>query len=320
MKSLVSILVVLLWLVAASSSSWASGKEIPQATIQSYCQPQSVAIGEPFTLTVDIVHSAQQRVLLDRPSSGSDVQLGDRWIMLEDRKVLSLPLRDQPGMKLTQVSWRLFGLEPGDYGLPSIGADCVASGAVQRLDAVGATLAVRTELVEGEDEARALEGFRSEYPVVTDRVSLLLRWVGIVALACVLLLVAFLLKRRAAKPPVKAQAGPLERLAAIDPAAEQQAQEAFYLLSRVVRESIDEQAGARLDGLTDEEWIEHRRGQNGVASERIERAAKLLQSCEKVKYGAESPTRWAVEEALTEAKELCSSAPAAVADPTEASA
>lgn len=294
---------------ALCATAAAQDSSIPDATIRSYCEPAQVRIGEPFTLKVDIVHSERQRVLIDQPTAGtsdsSGIELEDRWILHEERRSVSLPIGDEPGMKLTQVRWGLFGLEPGEYDLTALGADCVASGAVQRLDPVPASIVVLPELVEGEDAARALLGFRDERPETSDPRGLLTVIVGgLIALVLVFLVVLIVRTRR---PKSESMRGPtpLERLSQIDPADAEHAREAFYLLSSVVRETLDREAGSALDGLTDEEWIDRRSISDGIARDRLDRASQLLRSCETVKYGAESPTRWAVEEALTEARALC---------------
>jgi hypothetical protein len=282
--------------------------EIREATIHSYCEPATVRIGEPFTLVVDIVHSGRQRVLLDVSQNDQDIELGDRWVLLDERRTVSLPLADEPGMQLTQARWRLLGLEPGEYELTALGADCVASGAVQRLDAVPAGLVLLGELIEGEDEARATVGFRDGVPEVSEPLRALVLLLGALVMVALCGGVLLLLRGRR-RESIETPPSPLQKLSRVDPDDSEGARAAFFLLSNVVREAIDEQAGSVLEGLTDEEWIERRLEQNGVPPSQIERAAALLRSCESIKYGTQLPTRWAVEEALTEARELCSATP-----------
>jgi len=289
------------------------------AALESRCTPSEVHIGEPFTLQVDVLHDEDTRVLLDPPRVLSadelgDIELGDRWVLLEDRSVVSLPIEGEPGRILTRARWRLLGLEPGAHELLAIGADTIRSGASARLEAAPVILNVLPELAEGEDEARALLGFREDAPVIAGPLDPLFGlargallagialWLGLAVFAIGLALVLRKRGRRAARDEPTA----LERLAAIDPADPEGAREGYFRLSRVVREELDQRAGGSLEGLTDEEWIARRREGNVLPAAQLERAAKLLRACEEVKYGAGMPTRWAVEEALAEARELCS--------------
>jgi hypothetical protein len=302
-------LLAILILSLVFSTEVQANQEIPDATIHTYCEPQNVLIGEPFTLTVDIVHARAQNALLDRPLGEEDLALSDSWVLLEKRSVISLPLRDQPGMQLTQARWRVIGLEPGSFELQGIGADCVASGAVQRLDPGLAKVVVTSELAEGEDEARALVGFRPAPPATeTPLQTVQLGLAGLVALVVISLAVVFLRRRKEA-PALAFASTPMHRLGMIDPSDETQSRQAFFVLSGAVRESLDEILGETLSGLTDEEWIEYHLEESGHERQRVEQAAVLLRSCERVKYGAEAPTRFAVEEAVSEARSLCSDIP-----------
>ena len=284
-----------------------------EATLRAWCEPAEVVIGEPFDLYVDVVHPSEQRVFLDRPAEGEEESLGDAWITLAERRVLQLPLADEPGRSLTQARWRFLALEPGEHELPTVGADLILGGAVERLEAGTFRLRVLPELAEGEDEPRPLTGFREPPEPVA---SPLRRW-GLFTVALLFLLGArtlLRLARRIAGADRRETAGsgptPRERLAVLE-ARDGEERETFYTLSRVVREALDAEATEpeALDGLTDEEWVARRRGRNGLAPERIERAAQLRATCVGVKYGARRPTRFAVEEALREARELCRAEP-----------
>jgi hypothetical protein len=281
------------------------------ASLHAWCEPSEVRIGEPFVLYLNVEHPDEQRVLLDLPEAGAEETFGDAWVLLEPRRVLRLPLANEPERSLTQARWRLFALEPGEHELVSVGADCLLAGAVQRLEPQPAALRVHGELAEGEDLARPPLSFR-EAPVLAGapRRSLLL------GLAALLLLLGArwwlgalrrLLRRRPGQA-LQAPPTPLERLAAVDPAREGGEREAYVVLSRCLREALDGEGGERLDGLTDEEWLLARRERNGLAPERLLRVAELLATSERVKYGAERPTRWAIEQALKEARSLCAEA------------
>ena len=133
---------------------------------------------------------------------------------------------------------------------------------------------------------------------------------GVLALAAVLIAAGYLVRRsrRAAGGRGLESRSAVDELLAFDSKEESRAREAFGLASRAVREAIDHDLGEALPGLTDEEWIERRAVQESARTQTIARACELLRSAERVKYGMEQPTRWAVDEVLREAREVVSAA------------
>lgn len=277
----------------------------PEAS--AWVQPDRVAIGEPFTLSLDILTGPEQRVLLDDPEGESD-DFGLGFAVVEPRRLVRLPAGDAEGRVLTQARWRLVALEPGVLELTAPGADVFLDGTALRLEPSTTTIEVRPELAEGEDSPRPLAGFR-EPPADVPR-----RWRGVllllVALGGVLVLglglgavAAATGRRRAAvagRPPT-----PLERLAALDPADEAACSELHHELARCVREALDQAAGVSLAGLTDEEWLARHEGLLRIEPSRLERAGRLLEACASVKYAGAGATRFATEERLAEARSLC---------------
>ena len=299
--------------------------QVPDTSLEAWCEPAQVAIGEPFTLYLDALHPSEQRIFFDQPADGDADDFGLGWVVLEGRSVRRLSIADEPGRSLTRARWRLMALEPGELGLAAVGADSVLAGAIQRLDPVAASIHVRAELAEGEDVPRPPVGLRE--PPAPFGSSL---YRGLLALLGLFLVLsarwwwrAWRFLRRGSGARAEAGPSPLERLAAVDVGGEGVQRETFFLLSHLVREALDAECGveagagagpASLDGLTDEEWIAARRERNGIAPERLERAARLFAQCEDVKYGGREPTRWAVEEALQEARSLCAAGAAREAD------
>jgi len=65
---------------------------------------------------------------------------------------------------------------------------------------------------------------------------------------------------------------------------------------------------ANLAGLTDEEWLAAREQDARSTVKEREVLAQLFARCAEVKYGQSEPTRWALEESLSAAKELARTA------------
>ena len=263
--------------------------------------PETAEIGEPLELVLDLVHPSSIRVRLDAEL----LEPGDGCDPLDERRVVTRPIAEQPGRSLTRARWSVCALEPGEHDLRPGGVEYEWGGTRQRIEAPPARVTIRHALADGEDAPRAPIGFREppeerESPI--DR----LFWIGGLVLAGLLALVAWRVLRRRSAPTPVGPPGPAERLAVLRTDDPEKLRELYYELSAVVREALDALAGEPLRGCTDAEWIERRSRANGIPRERLERAAELLSACERVKYGAEVPTRWAVDEALRAAREIVS--------------
>ena len=295
---------------------------LEKATARAYCTPDTVEIGEPFTLFLDVVHEPQLRVMLDAPEDGIADNFGENWVLLKERQVLRLPLGDGSGRVLTQARWRLFALEPGEFQLPSVGADAVAPAAVQRIEPALARLQVRGELLEGEDQARDLLGFREPPTVAEGPLGTLLLWgIGLGLGLLLLLSVLFVrwIRRRGRSAQPEAGPDPLAQLASLDPTDDERVRELHYSLSKWTRLALDERHHTQRVGLSDEQWIAACREQGVLAPEIIERTEQLLATCAGVKYGAGQPTRWAATETWKEAQAICEEAAARSPETEEAS-
>lgn len=298
---------VALVLLAALQAAGAPGTA-PE--VSAWVEPERVAIGEPFTLALDVIAGPDERVLLDPPAAERE-GFGLGFAVVEPRRVVRLDAGDGSGRVLTQARWRLFALEPGRHGLSTPGADVLRGGTARRVEAREATIEVEPSLAEGEDAPRPLAGFR-EPPPPTPR-----RWRGLLAGGAALLglalvggLGALALRGRggavAPAPPT-----PAERLARLDPGDDAGRQELHRELARCLREALDVAAGVDLAGCTDEEWVARQRELGRVPPASLERAAGLLAACGEVRYAGASATRFAAEERLAEARALCAEASAA---------
>ncbi len=267
-----------------------------------HVEPAQVKIGQPFAVVLDCVHDHGAAPRFET------LELDDLWWQSATRRIVTLPLSDQPGRDLTQVRWQLAGLEPGAHQLELPKAVFATGAAPLRLDLPPAEVEIEAELAEDEDAARDLAGFRpapEQRPSAVDAAALA---VGGLALA-LLSFVAFMLftsaRARARRrslvilPPTAS-----ELLAAIDASDPQQAREAFALASRATRACIDNLLKHDQSGLTDEEWIASQAGSNRLPASLLEDASALLRSAEQVKYGMVQPTRWAVEEVVKAAQAL----------------
>lgn len=251
-------------------------------------EPATLAMGEPFVVTVDVVHDRG-----DAPRFGP-LELEEGWWQERPRRVLTLPLDDAPGRALTQARYFLAGYVPGEHELALPPARITGGVAARTLELEPARLEIRGELAEGEDAPRPLAGFRPPPPARTPASRLVLGLLSAgLALGLGLLGVGVYRWRQEREPTRRTPArSALDELLALDPSEAVRAREAFALASRALREGIDAELGEHLDGLTDEEWIARR----GTGTARLARVAELLRSAERVKYAQEVPTRFAVEE------------------------
>ncbi len=265
-------------------------------------EPEVVRIGQPFSVVVDVLHESGQSPRFEA------FQASDLWWEEAPRRTVTLELRDQPGRSLTQLRYSLVGIESGEQTLELPSGSIDGLEAVKRVEVPAVHLTIQGELAEGEDAPRDLAGFPEAPEARPSAMTLAAFGAGVVALAAALLATVYLVRRalRGASSPRPHVRSAVEELMAFDSREESRAREAFALASRAVREAIDRDLGEALPGLTDEEWIDRRASEEPIAGHRIARACELLRSAERVKYGMEQPTRWAVDEVLGEAREVVS--------------
>ncbi len=191
---------------------------------------------------------------------------------------------------------RVASLEPGERELAL---------AALRIGARDETLpplpvAVRAALHAGEDAPRPARGLREvrDFPAqrgLLGPAALL----GALVSAVLAALVVRRVRRRvpaAAPPPT-----PLARLEALGAAREAEARAVCYELTRILRGALDAHLAREFEGLTDEEWLA---ATPDAALPSGTRAAlgRLFARTERIKYGVEMPTRFALEELLGEGR------------------
>lgn len=272
---------------------------VPPVTAETRLVPAQAELGEPLELTLELVHPSDVRMRIDEL-----VRLDDPWLLLEERRVRTRPFEGRPGFSVTTARWGVCALDVGEHELVVGGADYDWKDGPRRVEAPPVQVTVRGELADGEDAPRPTVGFREPPPEEAPRTRALLAVLALGAFAGAGLLVWIAL-RRGRREPIAPSPTPRQRLLALRADGSEGFAELYYALSHALREVIDEQLGEPLAGCTDEEWIARRRARRGdLSPELVERAATLLGACERVKYGAEVPTRWAADEALGAAREL----------------
>ncbi len=263
----------------------------PPVTVTCRLTPEHVEIGQPLVLSCELVHPSEVRLRVDEL-----LDLGEPWLLLEERRVRTQPIGGRPGFSTTEARWSLCALDAGEHELLAGGAEYEWEGIPRRVEACSVSARVKGELAEGEDAPRPTIGFREPPPETeppTQIFTLLLAFLAVGAAG-----LTWGLTRRRRRTPPPAPPGPRERLAALRADDEEGLPELYYILSGAVREAIDRRCGQRLAACTDEEWVDRVRACEGLSTEELDRAAELLRACESVKYGAELPTRWAAAEAI----------------------
>ena len=268
-------------------------------------QPEVVRIAEPVSVTVDVVH--------DRGEAPRFAAFQASDVLWEGapRRVVTLDLDDEPGRALTQLRYSLVGIEPGEQAVELPGAMIEEQGAIRTVAVPPAEFRILGELAEGEDEPRPLAGFPESPEARPSAMSLAALAAGLLFLGfwgALSVFLVFRLGRRGGSPVARKESA-VAQLLELGSVDEAQARDAFGLASRAVREALDLELGEALPGLTDEEWVERRSVAKALPPARLERAAALLRTAERVKYGMEQPTRWAVDELLTEARGIVTADP-----------
>jgi len=271
----------------------------PPVTAKTRLVPAQAELGEPLELTLELVHPSDVRMRIDEL-----VRLDEPWLLLDERRVRTRPFEGRPGYSITTARWGVCALDVGEHELAPGGADYDWKDGPRRVEAPPVQVTIRGELAEGEDAPRPTVGFREPPPEEEPRTRALLAVLALGAFAAAGLVV-WLARRRGRREPLAPPPTPRQRLLALRADGSEGFAELYYALSRALREVIDERLEESLAGCTDEEWIARRETRGGeLPAELVERAAALLRACERVKYGAEVPTRWAADEALGEAREL----------------
>lgn len=258
-------------------------------------EPLEVEIGQPITITLELRHAAERRLELDPRTLLGD----DSWVLLELGEALRSPKPGAEGFVRTRALLQVASLEPGArelvLGPLKLGEETLVVPAL----AIG----VRVALAPGEDAPRPAQGLREVRDFAGQR-SLLPPALALLALLLVGLGSILALRLRRRPPAAQTLPTPHERLEALAGTREPDAaRAACYELTRILRAALDERLGRGLAGLTDEEWLAALPAE-ALGPEPRANLERLLARAERIKYGLEAPTRFALEEALGEGRSV----------------
>jgi hypothetical protein len=253
-------------------------------------EPREVEIGEPVECTLVVEHEPDVSLRI-KPQ---ELALDASWLALSLPRLASVDSGLRPRLR---ARWSLASLEPGlrSIELPPLRYE--QDGVLQLLPVPALELRVRSALAEGEDAPRQPAGFRPA-PPEAERPSRR-GWAlggGLFALIGASVLALRLRGRR--RPLATTAPDPRRRLEELcaGPAARIEEPAAFYLaLSAGLRELFDAAAGRDRRGASDPEWLRALE-EDGLPAEIRSELARFLERAERVEFGAERPTRFALEE------------------------
>lgn len=264
-------------------------------------EPARAQIGEPVVLS--LVVERPSGVAVETPKLEPGV-LGS-WMFLEALGTRRDPAPEGVGSVVETTSWRAFALE-GGAALPPLEISFTVAGQPETLVAATTAFEVPRALAEGEDSARPPKGFRE--PVAWTGGGLKLALSGLVFAAVLVAVCAvWFVRRRQRRVPVAA--GPsagemLSRIAATPREDSGANREVLYSVTWIVRSAIDTHVGEVRAARTDAEWLALVAADSRVPEGARAAAKRLLERAERVKYAGESPTRFATDEALADARAI----------------
>lgn len=266
--------------------------------------PTAVEIGQPVVITLVVEHPASTAVEMPKPTIG---EVAGSWMFVEE---IGRSSRKVGADVVDSASWSAFALE-GGVALPPFEVSFTVDGVAQKVVAQAGEIAVASALEQGEDAARASKPLREPTEWV-DRGALLVP-VG-VPVAVVLFVVAplaLVLVRRARRRRLAAGGAqapkPLEQLARIaaEPRQDTDAnREVLYSVTWIVRGAVDAHVGEARAARTDSEWLDLVSNDARVPEGARAAARRLLERAERVKYAGETPSRFATDEALSDARAI----------------
>lgn len=263
-------------------------------------------VGEPFDLICRVEHDAGTHPRLE------PVELDplEPWVVFDSRRGptgvdAGLPpgAPDASGAReVTELTWTLACLEPGPVELPWLSFTLEVDGRARTFLVQGDPVGVRGVLGEAEDEPRPIRGFR-DLPAEEESLPALLLWIPALLLGLFLLVAVLavpLLRRALRRGPPRAPAA-LARLDALAQAPLPPRARHFEL-TRLLREELDGVSGRDRRGLTDDEWLAALAEEERLPEAAKSAASAALRRARDVKYAGGTPTDWALEEALAEAR------------------
>jgi len=265
------------------------------------CEPEAVAVGEPFALVLELEHPAE---LSARELAAGALSLDGAWVVLGEEPLASTPLPD--GTLRSRRAWSVAALEPGEHALADALSSFALSERVTRIQVGEAKVSVSGLLEKDEDAPRPLREFPDGFADESEGAAAgLTRW-WFAALGLVLAAGAGLmlwLRTRARRTAVAAPLGPhevLERLAR--DLEDGRGRERCYELTRLLRATTDAARRKDRSGLTDEEWLAELGASLEVPRGAVQELERVFQRAWRVKYAGEPATPWALGELFEQAR------------------
>jgi hypothetical protein len=268
----------------------------PSATLVP--SPAAAKTGEPVEFLLDVVHPAGARVRFPEKQAESRA-----WVLLGERTATRAPDPADPALEHTVARWTAMALEAGESAPPPLELEIVEGATVTKLAVEALPVQVLGALAEGEDAPRPLLGWRAvpadlepARPALWIALAIAL---GAIASAFWLL---FLRRKRPAPARVPTPLERLDELAARFASDPESARDRVYDLVHLVRDSVDGFLHEHRAASTDEAWSAAVAGDERVPVGVRNACARLVARSERIKYAAETPTRFAVEEDLKDAR------------------
>lgn len=267
-------------------------------------QPAHAQVGEPVVLSLVVERPSGVPVAAPKIEPG----VVGSWMIVESLGTLRAQSGGATGTVVETTSWRAFALE-GGAALPALEVSFDADGGPQKLAATASAVEVPHALAEGEDAARPPRGFREPVTWTGGGPRLALAGLAVATLAGALLALWFV-RRRKLRAPTAAGPSASELLARVAAARIAEGddsganREVLYSVTWIVRSAIDTHVGEARAARTDSEWLALVAADARVPEGARSASKRLLERAERVKYAGESPTRFATDEALADARAI----------------
>ncbi|MEW6072096.1 MAG: VWA domain-containing protein [Planctomycetota bacterium] len=256
----------------------------PAAAVRLRGPAAAVEVGEPFELAIEAAHAPG--------AGGAELAAGEP--VLDDSWVL-LATRLEAGERATRRIFAIASLEAGEREIVVAG---LAPGEGRPTTAERVPVSVAGVLGDGEDAPRPLRGFPAGFGAGEEEGRGSAR--TLVALGAGAVLGALAWRRRARSVRAALPRDPLVQLedlraaAAVAAADGGRTREQHFALTALLREAADLRLSRDRRGRTDAEWLAELAADPALAPAAREALAAALAACERVKYGGETPSPWAL--------------------------
>ncbi|MSR63433.1 MAG: hypothetical protein EXS08_13400 [Planctomycetes bacterium] len=265
------------------------------------CEPEAVAVGEPFVLVLELEHPAE---LPARELAAGELTLDASWVVLGEESLASTLQPD--GTLRTRRAWSVAALEPGEHALSAALSSFALSERVTRIQVGEAKVRVNGLLAKDEDAPRPLREFPDDFADESEGASARRSpwWIAALGLALASGVgLFFWLRQRARRTAAATPLTPQELLEQLARDLEDgRGRERCYELTRLLRATTD--AARRKDraGLTDEEWLAELGASLEVPRGAVQELERVFQRAWRVKYAGDPATPWALGELFEQAR------------------